>query len=344
VPAALVSVVIPCHNYAHYLADAILSVRQQGYVPIELIVVDDGSTDNSALLAAESGATVVRQANAGLAAARNAGMAAARGDFVVFLDADDELLADAVERGAQLLCARPELACVARQSHIMDEHRRPLPATYAPVDHSDLYGECLRQCFVWTPGAVMFRRESLARIGGFPVDVSAASDYAVYLEFARNRAVLFEPGAAVRYRHHDGNMSRDPVVMLEATLRVLWRERGRLPDGYRVPYRDALTAWRMYYGDKIVAQIRSHWRHRAMGLWDGRAVWTLARHCPRVLATHVRRKLGGVVRRVVARTRPAHQPVSAALDVARLPTRPVRRPRERSSHSASASSPPLPHD
>jgi glycosyltransferase involved in cell wall biosynthesis len=315
-----VTIVIPCYNHGHYLRDAIHSAQQQNYPALEVLVVDDGSTDESAAIAASAGAAVVSQRNSGLAAARNAGLMAAHGEFVVFLDADDELLPDAIDRGATLLRARPELACVVRRSQVMDAARRPLPVTYAPVDTGDLYGEWLRQNFAWTPGAAMFRRERLIAAGGFPSDVPAAADYAVYLTLARNGAVAYDPIDVVRYRQHDDNMSRDPVLMLDATLRVLRREERSLPDRYRKAYREALAYWRLYYGDQIVDRMRANRRAGVMGAWDARAAIVLASKCPYVLVRHLARKfariLGGIGRRPTnaasASTAPAPERMSDA--------------------------------
>jgi len=91
-----VTVVIPCFDQARYLPAAVASVRAQTCGPVACVVVDDGSTDDTAAVASQLGTTVLRQANAGVSAARNAGLAAARSDLVVFLDADDMLLPDAV--------------------------------------------------------------------------------------------------------------------------------------------------------------------------------------------------------------------------------------------------------
>src|ERR1017187_10588057 len=88
----LVSVIIPAYNAAHFLPNAVASVRRQSYEPLEILIVDDGSRDDCARVAAELGETVryVRQEQAGPAAARNRGLELAQGEFIGFLDADDE--------------------------------------------------------------------------------------------------------------------------------------------------------------------------------------------------------------------------------------------------------------
>src|SRR5437870_3797289 len=94
----LVTVVIPCYNNASFLHDAIQSVLSQTYRRTELIVVDDGSSDDTSDVASSYPVTrLIRQPNQGVSAARNAGLSQASGDYVVFLDADDRLLPDAVE-------------------------------------------------------------------------------------------------------------------------------------------------------------------------------------------------------------------------------------------------------
>jgi glycosyltransferase involved in cell wall biosynthesis len=292
----LVSVAIPCFNQARFLNDAIASVRRQRYAPVEVVVVDDGSTDETWLIAAAAGVQLSRQRNAGLSAARNAGLKMARGEFVVFLDADDELLPDAVESGVELLQRRSAISCVVRLCQSMDTERRPLPTVHTPLGTPDLYSVWLRRNFVWTPGAALFRTDAIRAIGGFPSDLAPAADYAVYLTLARKSAVVFDAREVVRYRQHDGNMSRDPVLMLLATLGVLRRERRHVAPEYREDFRAGVRLWREYYGEQIIERLRRERRASVKSTWQKTALLALTTHCPRVLARHSLRKLSRVLR------------------------------------------------
>src|SRR5918998_3304628 len=108
---SVVSVIIPCYNQGRFLSEAIESVLAQTYPHVETIVVDDGSTDDTSNIAARySGVRCIRQGNQGLAAARNTGLGESKGGYLVFLDADDRLLPNALETGLECLKAHPECA------------------------------------------------------------------------------------------------------------------------------------------------------------------------------------------------------------------------------------------
>ena len=291
---ALVSVVIPCRNHAHYLRAALASVAAQTFAPIETIVVDDGSTDDTAAVAARGGATVLRQAGHGVNAARNAGLRHAHGDLVILLDADDELEADAVEAGAGALGQHPTAWMVARHCQLIDEQGRPLPTRVAFPDTTDLYGEWLIRNLVWTPGAAMFRRGPLLMQGGFPLEGGPAADYAVYLRMARAGRVILDPRCAVRYRQHDTNMSRDPVHMLRAVLGVLAREQREAPPAYARKFAPARRAWCTFYGEQIIQQLRIDARAGRIGVEQLTAVLLLLRECRGLVVRHIGRKAARV--------------------------------------------------
>jgi glycosyltransferase involved in cell wall biosynthesis len=295
----LVSIVIPCFNQARFLPVSLGSAHAQNWPSIESIVVDDGSTDETSAVARSHGAKiVVRQENRGLSGARNAGLAAAHGEYVLFLDADDELLPDAVRTGVDVLERHPEIAGVGRRCLPVDVNGHPLPVTYTAPHSSDLYAELLSNNVVWTPGAALFRRKSIQALGGFPLEDSPAADYAVLLALARRGQLIIDPRDVVRYRKHDSNMSHDPMLMLRATLGTLRRERQFMPREYRPLLARGRRRWRQFYGDRLTVVLRREWRTSRRPRLLMRGAWFLCRHCPRQAAAHFVRKLLRIVRRL----------------------------------------------
>ncbi|HEU5321302.1 MAG TPA: glycosyltransferase family A protein, partial [Methylomirabilota bacterium] len=122
--APAVSVVIPTFNCAPFVAEAVESVRAQTWADLEVVVVDDGSTDDTARVLEpyrQSGAIrYLRQDNRGPSAARNAGIRAARGRYVAFLDADDTIPPSSIERRLRFLDAHPDVAVVFTDCYIRD--------------------------------------------------------------------------------------------------------------------------------------------------------------------------------------------------------------------------------
>ena len=293
----LVSVIIPCFNYGHFLTLALESIERQAYPRLETIVVDDGSSDSTAQVAMTHRVTLLRQNNHGLSAARNAGLAVARGEFVLFLDADDELLPGSIAAGVEALAADHHAAGVVRPCQVIDSQGTVLPAKYPFIAAGDdLYRHWLRQNFVWTPGAAMFRRAAVAEAGGFPTEVGASADYALYLQFARSHRIAYQDRQAVRYRQHDRNMSRDPVLMLKSTLAVYERERPDVARPYKDAFRAGVAAARAFYGEQIVERMRRGIRNRTDAAWRRAAVLTLLRHSPRIAFEHSARKLSRMTR------------------------------------------------
>lgn len=160
--ASLVSAVIPCFNGERYLAEAIDSVLVQSVQPLEVIVVDDGSTDRSRDIAARFGAAVRLQAypHAGISATRNRGLACARGGFIAFLDADDLWLPDKLAVQMDAFEKEPHLEMVggAVEVFVTPDPAKAFTAHNSPVP--------ARLC-ARAAGATVIRRSALARVGGF---------------------------------------------------------------------------------------------------------------------------------------------------------------------------------
>lgn len=218
---ASAAVIITCFNHGRFLAAAIDSVLAQTAPAAEIIVVDDGSTDNTeevARLYAEI--RYIRQDNAGLSAARNMGLRAAASDFVAFLDADDLLLPQALEKGLDTFAARPDCAFVYGGHLGVDERRAPLWEVRAQAEEAS-YRALLAANVIGMHATVLYRRCLLTDAGGFDEGLRACEDYDVYLRLARRHPIACHSGVIAEYRQHDANMSRDPERMLTTALAVL---------------------------------------------------------------------------------------------------------------------------
>ena len=219
----LVSVVIPCYAQARFLADAIESVLAQTYRPWEIIVVDDGSPDDvPAVTRAYPMVRLLRQENRGLSEARNRGLAELRGECVVFLDADDRLLPEALSAGVEALTARPQCAFVWGVRRLIDVAGNRLPeAADQWVVGRARYDLLLRQNIIGPPVVVMFRRSAVLEISGFDPEQRFSEDYELYLRIARTQDSWGHGQLVAEYRVHDANMSLNHQGMLAGNLRAL---------------------------------------------------------------------------------------------------------------------------
>jgi glycosyltransferase involved in cell wall biosynthesis len=171
----LISVVIPVFNAEAFVVEAVESVRRQGYPCLEIIAVDDGSSDRSAeVLAALGDIRIVRQQHAGIAAARNAGVEAATGQWLTFLDADDVWCDHKLERQLHVVCSQPELHMVGgRIESFIDPSCPPGlaamqrgPTKYLAEDrHDSATPENLAT--VNAVGTLLIRRQDFLRVGKF---------------------------------------------------------------------------------------------------------------------------------------------------------------------------------
>jgi hypothetical protein len=251
--AEVVTVVIPCFRQAHFLPEAIESVLAQEHGEVEVVVVDDGSPDNVGEVAARyPGVKCLRQPNGGLAAARNTGLAEAGGEFVLFLDADDRLLPEAVGRGLEALEADPEAMMAAGTWQLIGEEGEPLPAD-PPQQPPAAFPALLESCFISTPAAVLYRRDLFEQIGGFDPEVSASADYDLYLRTAASFPVRLHPHVVAEYRRHGANMTRDPELIMAAETTVLARQEPLVAEDpeLREALRRGIERSRTYHGERL---------------------------------------------------------------------------------------------
>src|SRR5437763_14715079 len=198
---ALVSIVIPCYKQARFLAAATESALAQTYRRIEIVVVNAGSPDETAAVAARyPPVRYIEQDNAGLAAARNTGLANSCGEFVVFLDADDRLLRDAVQTNVDRLTADEAVAFVAGLSYYIASDGSPLPTDQPRLPQGDLHAVLLARNSISTQACVMFRRSALEAIGGLDTRGVASADYEMYLRGRRALPIAIHGTWVTRYR------------------------------------------------------------------------------------------------------------------------------------------------
>jgi glycosyltransferase involved in cell wall biosynthesis len=292
--ATLVSVVIPCYNYARFLDQAIQSALDQNYPAIEIVVVNDGSTDDPAAVVARFPMVqFVTQENRGLAAARNTGLAHCKGDLVVFLDADDRLLPEAIVTGARLLEANPALGFAVGYSTLISGDGLAQPTVNKPgCEGDDAYVSLLRRNTIRNPGTVLFRRQIVETVGGFAPGVDACADYALYLRISRSYPVVFHDVVVSEYRRHSENMSNNSAEMLRQALCVLRRQRSYLVTrARRQAFRDGIRNIRIYYGEQLVTQIRMRIRKRSEWGQLLRDLGVLIRCHPAGVVEHAARKI-----------------------------------------------------
>ncbi len=319
-----VSVVITTYDHARFLPEALASVAAQTRPASEVVVVDDGSTDDpGSVVAGRPGVRFIRQANRGLAAARNTGLRASRSPYVLFLDADDLLTPVAIAAGLDCFDRHADAALAYGAHRRVDAHRRPLGGRrYNPIT-GDPLAALLRGNLIGMHATVLYRRELLLAAGGFDECLPRCEDYDVFLRLARTHPVASHPVETALYRWHGQNMSSSPRSMLGTLLQVHRAHRPGPHDAIerRRSWRAGRTIWRRYYAAEVLTGRTPRWSAvlaaaRLSPTATGRmAVRRVLRKGARVLPGPVGHRLPGGRPRPLGAVRLGHlgrtQPVSA---------------------------------
>ncbi len=257
-----VSVVIPTYNHRAYVLDALDSVFRQTFTDYEVIVVNDGSPDDTGEVLrplAEAGRIrYIEQPNAGQAAARNRGIAEARGEFIALLDDDDLWPPDKLAWQTAALVANPTWTMVTGYSEVLgagpaSKHPESLPA---PHPGKRLFAACN---WIRSPGQVLIRREAVRRIGLFDPAIRGADDWDLYIRLAEAGPVVFVDRLALYYRLHASNASADCWGMFTNVRRVYRKHFARPASASDVEgqseYRHVTLA---HYHSQLLAQGDGH--------------------------------------------------------------------------------------
>lgn len=245
---SLVSVVIPTYNRAHYLSEAIASALAQTHPAAEVIVVDDGSTDQTAeVCRGFPQVYYLHQPNQGVATARNCGIQASSGEYLLFLDSDDRLLSQAIEVGVQQLEAHPEVGLAFGLYHSIDAQGTRLPDRCQPIPDPANYASILDCRHLIPPAGALVRRSVIETVGGFNPAFQRGEDYELWLRIARTVPIHCHNQYVFEYRRHDTNLSSNALAMLEAELQVLQSQWSYICQNYHPEYESAYWRGRRFW-------------------------------------------------------------------------------------------------
>ena len=218
-----VSVIIPVYNTGEIIKETIASVFGQTFRDFEIIIVDDGSSDNTVSLIDvqnKSAIRIIRQKNTGIAGARNRGIAAAKGEYLAFLDHDDIFLPEKLQCQVELLDKDPELALVYSPVETFGNTDVKIP-DYELIS-GDVFRSMLEQNKIHSASCIMIRRSSIEKYNIlFRQEFAPCDDWDFYLRLSRHCRFANTGKALVRYRLHDGNESNNCEKMYRAGIMVL---------------------------------------------------------------------------------------------------------------------------
>lgn len=222
-----VSVIIPAYNAGPTIGETLRSVVRQTHAELEIVVVDDGSNDDTpeivkAHAAADKRIRLLRQANAGVAAARNAGIAASGGDFIAPLDADDLWHPAKIERQLEIFRAGGErLGLVYSWFALIDRNSRVAQLRHEPRHQGDVLAALAYHNFIGNGSSALIRRAAFDRTGGYDPTLRArggqgCEDWKLYFEIAEHWHFGLVPQPLTGYRDLPDNMSSDVLQMLRS--------------------------------------------------------------------------------------------------------------------------------
>jgi glycosyltransferase involved in cell wall biosynthesis len=216
--APTISVVIPAYNAAKYIGNTIKSVLVQDFNDFEIIVVNDGSTDNTLAILEEISDTrlrVIQQINAGVSIARNIGVQKSLAEYIYFLDADDIIAPNALTRCWQVLMQAPEAVAAYGESLTFEADEQigsllsasPHVMAKRPAGH--VVADLLKQNFICT-GAILVRSKAIQQLSGFSKQLKLGEDWVYWLELATLGEFIYLPMPVLcMYRQHPQSAARN---------------------------------------------------------------------------------------------------------------------------------------
>jgi glycosyltransferase involved in cell wall biosynthesis len=233
VPGPTVSVVMPVYQAARFLGEAIESILAQTHPDLELIAVDDGSTDSSNEILEQYAKRdprliVIRSRHEGVIHARNRGLSLARAPFVACMDADDVSLPDRLALQVSALVARPDVVCIGGGFDVIDAEGRLLNRVLPPCEHSAIVEQALNGRSPICGSNAMFRLREVQAIGSYEESASFVEDLDLWLRLAESGRLANLAGVISRVRFHEASQSAtEQERQLDAVRDAVNRARAR---------------------------------------------------------------------------------------------------------------------
>lgn len=270
-----ISIVIPAYNVADYILPAVNSALDQSFADLEVIVVDDGSTDRTPALLAQLAEArqderlrIIRQANGGLSAARNTGIREARGDYIGFLDGDDLWRHDKAERHVALMDSDPDIGISYSASEFIEEDGRPAQRLLRPDTLKPSLHDMILRNHVGNGSTPVVRRDCFEIAGLFREDLRSCEDYEMWCRilWLTDAVAVGLPVPLTLYRLRKSSLSFDVdrfVTQADRALAVIQSSMKEVPprliararsEHYRVAARKAVIAGRTDKARRLLAQ------------------------------------------------------------------------------------------
>lgn len=300
-----VSIIIPTYNRANLIGHAIQSVLLQDFTDFELIVVDDGSTDDTAAIVggfSDERLIFIVQENGGRSAARNRALAQAKGQFIAFLDSDDMYVPTKLGRQVAFLRAHATFEMVYTSAECVDFDGKPLPGQrYVASAEGDIYRlvAFFRPLTITLP-TVMLRREVLDRVGFFDEGLDRFEDTDLWRRVSKNHRIGAMPEVTCILRTHSDNSleSQNPEVISDAIARYVFKVFEQDADVEGKFLRYGASRLNEYYGRAFISG--AGMRRYGLRLLGAAIAYAPAR-LPKIVLGGVRSYVASLLRAVVAR-------------------------------------------
>ncbi len=250
----IVSVIIPTYNRAHLIGRAIQSVLNQTYQDFELIVVDDGSTDNTEEIVKDfqnkdERIKYIYQNNQGASGARNTGIKNAKGKYIAFLDSDDEWLPEKLEKQIQLFknSKKKNLGFVGCNVLVVDEQTNKR-YEYKTPKYKNVFQRLLENNFIRSSSSVMVKKSVIDNVGLFDESLKNANDWEMWIRIAQKYDFDFVDEPLFKYYWHGGNITRTAGNLKKIQYReyILIKHKNlykKHPKAYSITLRNIGTAY-----------------------------------------------------------------------------------------------------